>query len=96
LPQKLLLKPGNVSFRKASGFRDRARARNGHPRRPVGTQAQDIAPRPPVADEAQPYPPCAGDQPVVVRLGGPSGAKEPFELHAGIKGAGTGFGNNWK
>jgi hypothetical protein len=49
-----------------------------------------------VADEAQPYPPCAGDQPVVVRLGGPSGAKEPFELHAGIKGAGTGFGNNWK
>ena len=84
LPQELLLQPRHVPFGKPLGFRNRTAARNGDAGGAVRTQAQDVAPRPPVANEAQPHAPRAGDQPVFVRRGGRPGAKEPFELHAMI------------
>lgn len=81
LPLKLFLKPGNIPLRKVLCFRKRSAARNGHAGGAVRPEAQDVAPRPPVADEPQTHGPCAGSQPVVLRLGGLLPPKEPFELH---------------
>lgn len=81
LPLKLFLKPGNIPLRKVLCFRKRSAARNGHAGGAVRPEAQDVAPRPPVADEPQPHGPPARQQPVVLGLGGLLPPKEPFELH---------------
>jgi hypothetical protein len=81
LPQKLFLKPGNIPLGELLCFRERSAARNSHAGGAVRTEAQDVAPRPPVADEPQPDGPPAGQQPVVLGLGGLLAPKEPFELH---------------
>ena len=82
LPQKLFLQPGNVPFGELSCVRQRSAARDGHAGGAVGTKAQDITPRPPVADEPEPHGLRAGQQPVPVRRDGRLGRpKEQFELH---------------
>jgi hypothetical protein len=81
LPQKLFLEPGNIPLRKLLCFRKRSAARNGHTGGAVGTEAQDVAPRSPVADEPQSHGPPACQQPVVLGLGGLLPPEEPFELH---------------
>lgn len=81
LAEKLPLQPGNIAGRKAPGFRQRSAARNGDAGRAVGSQPQDIAPRPAVADKPEPHGPRTHLEPAIIRCGGRLGSKEPFELH---------------
>lgn len=81
LAQKLPLQPGNLAGGKAPTFRRRSAARNSHAGRAVGSQPQDIAPRPAVADEPEPHRPRAHLEPVILRCRGRFGPKKPFELH---------------
>ena len=94
LARLLLFEPAHVPLRELPRLRVRAAAGDGHARGAIGPQAQDIAPRPRVAHKAQPHPARASDQPIVVRRRGPSGSKEPFELHSQIKRGKNTFGNN--
>jgi hypothetical protein len=81
LPKELSLDPGSIPLRKLLCFRKRSATRNSYAGGAVGTEAQDVAPRPPVADEPQSHGPPASQQPVVLGLGGLLPPKEPFELH---------------
>jgi hypothetical protein len=81
LPHELLFQPLCVPFCKPLCFGKRPAARHGNASGTVGTKAQNVAPRPPIADNAQPHALSAGDQNFVVRRGGLPGSKERFELH---------------
>jgi hypothetical protein len=84
LPQKLPLKPGNVSLGEPFRFRERSPARNRDSGGTIRAEAEDIAPGARVTNQPEPHSPSAGDKPVVVGRGGRPGSKKPFELHSMI------------